>query len=313
MHLELPEDVAGEEVADPPPLVPPHPIEIPVAHRAALDRAAEMILAAERPLVMLGAAASPSALDRGPGRLRPPHPHPLLHHADGQGHGARRHRALHGHRRALGARLRARGDRARRPDHHHRPRHDREAALHHGRRRPEGDPRQLHPGECGPGLLPARRGGGRRRAEPGAAGRPRGGPAAQGRRAAGVARGHPRAHPGGLPGRAFPAHAAAPRARCPRGHPRGRDRRARQRHVQDLVRAQLPHLGRQHAAARQRVGDHGRGSAVRDDGVDALSGAAGARGLRRRRVHDEQPGAGDGGPAQAEPRCAWSSTTAPTG
>jgi acetolactate synthase-1/2/3 large subunit len=58
VHLELPEDVAGEEVADPPPLVPPHPIEIPVAHRAALDRAAEMILAAERPLVMLGAAAS---------------------------------------------------------------------------------------------------------------------------------------------------------------------------------------------------------------------------------------------------------------
>jgi acetolactate synthase-1/2/3 large subunit len=58
VHLELPEDVAGEEVASPPPLVPPHPIEIPVAHRTALDRAAEMLLAAERPLIMLGAAAS---------------------------------------------------------------------------------------------------------------------------------------------------------------------------------------------------------------------------------------------------------------
>jgi acetolactate synthase I/II/III large subunit len=59
VHLELPEDVAGEEVAEgEAPLVPPHPIEIPVAHRAALDRAAEMILAAERPLIMLGAAAS---------------------------------------------------------------------------------------------------------------------------------------------------------------------------------------------------------------------------------------------------------------
>ena len=57
VHLELPEDVAGEDGPDV-PLVPPHPIEIPVAHRAALDRAAEMILAAERPLVMLGAAAS---------------------------------------------------------------------------------------------------------------------------------------------------------------------------------------------------------------------------------------------------------------
>ena len=58
VHLELPEDIAAETVAGPSPLVPPHPIEIPVAHRASLDRAAEMILAAERPLVMLGAAAS---------------------------------------------------------------------------------------------------------------------------------------------------------------------------------------------------------------------------------------------------------------
>jgi acetolactate synthase I/II/III large subunit len=57
VHLELPEDIAGEECADV-PLVPPHPIEIPVAHRDALDRAAEMILQAKRPLIMLGAAAS---------------------------------------------------------------------------------------------------------------------------------------------------------------------------------------------------------------------------------------------------------------
>ena len=57
VHLELPEDVAGEEVASV-PVVPVHPIEIPVAHRAALDRAAEMILAAKRPLVMMGAATS---------------------------------------------------------------------------------------------------------------------------------------------------------------------------------------------------------------------------------------------------------------
>jgi acetolactate synthase I/II/III large subunit len=57
VHLELPEDVAGEEV-EPVPLVPPHPVNIPVAHPAALDRAAEMILAAKNPLIMLGAAAS---------------------------------------------------------------------------------------------------------------------------------------------------------------------------------------------------------------------------------------------------------------
>src|ERR1700756_2985595 len=57
VHLELPEDIAGDEV-EPVPMIPVHPIEIPVAHRAALDRAAGMILAAKRPLVMMGAATS---------------------------------------------------------------------------------------------------------------------------------------------------------------------------------------------------------------------------------------------------------------
>nr|WP_321983217.1 acetolactate synthase large subunit [uncultured Lichenicoccus sp.] len=55
--LELPEDVAGE-ATDAMPMVPVHPIDIPIAHRAALDRAAAMILDAKRPLIMLGAAAS---------------------------------------------------------------------------------------------------------------------------------------------------------------------------------------------------------------------------------------------------------------
>ncbi|MFC6788604.1 acetolactate synthase large subunit [Methylobacterium komagatae] len=54
--LELPEDIASEEAEA--GLVPPHPIDIPVAHPKAIARAAEMILAAERPLIMLGAAAS---------------------------------------------------------------------------------------------------------------------------------------------------------------------------------------------------------------------------------------------------------------
>jgi acetolactate synthase-1/2/3 large subunit len=57
VHLELPEDIAGE-TAPVIPLVPSHPIEQPVAPRGALDGAAELILNAERPLVMLGAAAS---------------------------------------------------------------------------------------------------------------------------------------------------------------------------------------------------------------------------------------------------------------
>ena len=41
-----------------------------------------------------------------------------------------------------------------------------------GPRRAAGDPHQLHAGQCRAGLLPACRGGGRRRPQPGAAGRP---------------------------------------------------------------------------------------------------------------------------------------------
>lgn len=57
VHLELPEDVAGEEIDDV-PLIPVHPLERPVAQAAALDRAAGMIRAAQRPLVMIGAAGN---------------------------------------------------------------------------------------------------------------------------------------------------------------------------------------------------------------------------------------------------------------
>src|SRR5271156_6151188 len=57
VHLELPEDIAHEAGPDMSP-VPSHPIDPPVAERGALDRAAAMILKAERPLIMIGAAAS---------------------------------------------------------------------------------------------------------------------------------------------------------------------------------------------------------------------------------------------------------------
>ncbi len=58
VHLELPEDIAGEAAPEGIAPVPPHPIDIPVAPAAALDRAAAMILNAKRPLIMFGAAAS---------------------------------------------------------------------------------------------------------------------------------------------------------------------------------------------------------------------------------------------------------------
>ncbi len=57
VHLELPEDIAGAE-CEAPPLIPPHPVELPIASAAALERAARLIEQAARPLVMLGAAAS---------------------------------------------------------------------------------------------------------------------------------------------------------------------------------------------------------------------------------------------------------------
>src|SRR4051812_9318865 len=56
VHLELPEDIAADTAHA--ALIPPHPIDLPVAPAAAIARAAEMIMAARRPLVMLGAAAS---------------------------------------------------------------------------------------------------------------------------------------------------------------------------------------------------------------------------------------------------------------
>lgn len=55
--LELPEDIASEAAPALAP-VPPHRIDPPVAPREALDRAADLIRKAERPLIMLGAAAN---------------------------------------------------------------------------------------------------------------------------------------------------------------------------------------------------------------------------------------------------------------
>ncbi|WP_332684180.1 acetolactate synthase large subunit [Bosea sp. (in: a-proteobacteria)] len=57
VHLELPEDIAAEEIEEV-PLIPVHPLERPIADPAALDRAAALILAAKHPLVMIGAAGN---------------------------------------------------------------------------------------------------------------------------------------------------------------------------------------------------------------------------------------------------------------
>ncbi len=56
VHLELPEDIAAESAEA--ALVPPHPVDQPVAPMSAIARAADVIADAKKPLVMLGAAAS---------------------------------------------------------------------------------------------------------------------------------------------------------------------------------------------------------------------------------------------------------------
>jgi acetolactate synthase-1/2/3 large subunit len=56
VHLELPEDIAGEDCAA--SLIPPHPILRPIPSPAAVKSAVDMILAAKRPLIMIGAAGN---------------------------------------------------------------------------------------------------------------------------------------------------------------------------------------------------------------------------------------------------------------
>lgn len=57
VHIELPEDIA-REVTGRTGLVPSHRAGLPVASEAAVREAAEMILRAERPMIMLGAGAN---------------------------------------------------------------------------------------------------------------------------------------------------------------------------------------------------------------------------------------------------------------
>jgi len=56
VHLELPEDIAAEDATA--SLIAPHPIARPVASASAVKSAADMILAAKRPLIMIGAAGN---------------------------------------------------------------------------------------------------------------------------------------------------------------------------------------------------------------------------------------------------------------
>jgi acetolactate synthase-1/2/3 large subunit len=57
VHIELPEDIA-RETTEQTRLIPSHEISLPEASDAAIQAAADMLLQAERPLILLGAGAS---------------------------------------------------------------------------------------------------------------------------------------------------------------------------------------------------------------------------------------------------------------
>ena len=119
VHLELPEDIAADEAAA--EIIPPHTVELPVAPLAAIDRAAAMIMAAKKPLVMLGAAASRPQLAEPLSAFVRALQDSLLQHPDGQGRRQCGLQSLYGHRRAVGTGLGARGHRPGRPDYFDRP------------------------------------------------------------------------------------------------------------------------------------------------------------------------------------------------
>jgi acetolactate synthase-1/2/3 large subunit len=56
VHLELPEDIAAEDCTA--SLITPHPILRPIASPGAIKSAVDLILAAKRPLIMIGAAGN---------------------------------------------------------------------------------------------------------------------------------------------------------------------------------------------------------------------------------------------------------------
>ena len=114
VHLELPEDIAAEETSEL-PLIKPHPIEIPLASEEALDRAADLICNAKRPLIMLGAAASRPRLSDQLSDFVRSVGIPFFNTQMGKGSVAGDFRIIYGHGRALGSRLCASRHRSRRP------------------------------------------------------------------------------------------------------------------------------------------------------------------------------------------------------
>ena len=298
VHLELPEDIAHAAAPDRAP-VSPHRIDLPIASSAALDRAAQLILGAKRPLIMLGAAASRPRLSDALSEFVWRVQIPFFNTQMGKG-AVTGGSDLYMGTAALSER-----------DYVHRAidRADLIIAIGHDTVEkppffmgPNG-PTVLHVGylpatveevyfpqaeligDVGPTLtLLADR----------------------------LQDQLPRAQ-ALLPLREeILAHIAdrAEESRYPptpqrivhdvrQVMPEDGDRLPRQRHVQDLVCAQLPHPCREHASARQRARHHGRRPSLGDHGRVSQSRPTRARRVRRRRLHDEFAGARNCGAAQA--------------
>ena len=273
VHVELPEDVAGEETEDV-PVIPPHPIEPPIAQTSALDRAAEMILAAERPLIMLGAGSSRPKLVEPLSSFVQRTRIPFFNTQMGKGS------VTGGSNLYMGTAAMSSGDYVHRAIEHA----DLILTIGHDTvEKPPfimgiDGPKVIHVGftpanveevyfphaevvgDVGPSLaLLADRLEGKLRVDP----------TFTGLRSEILGK-HQR--PGGR--RAISAYAATHRPRRAKSDAGRRHRLPRQWHVQDLVRAQLPHSRREHSASRQRPGDDGSRASIRNDGRDTLSGSA---------------------------------------
>ncbi len=289
VHLELPEDIAADEAAA--NIIPPHIVELPVAPAGAIERAAAMIMGASRPLVMLGAAASRPQLAEPLSAFVRRCKIPFFNTQMGKG-AVNAGSNLYMGTAALSER-----------DWVHEAIDQADLIISIGHDTVEKPPFLM--GHNGPqvihvGATPATVeqvyfpqaeivgdvGASLAALADRLEGKLPNASALLGLREGILAHLAER-----VDGGSVSADASAHRARRPPGHPAGRHRGPRQRHVQDLVRPQLSHQRRQYAAARQRPRDHGCGSSFGDRGVADPSEQARARRLRRRRLHDEFAGA----------------------
>ena len=122
VHLELPEDIAAEE-SEAVAMVPPHSLELPIANAEAIARASSPDHERQGAPPDARRCRLPTPLNIRPRAVCPANEDPVFHDADGEGHRARRHGALHRDSGPVRTGLRARCHRASRSHCHHRPRH----------------------------------------------------------------------------------------------------------------------------------------------------------------------------------------------